>query len=117
MLAQPGPEPLGPLAAVVVDATVPDEELAEPVPRRGEVLADVVPRPNQVTHRLLVLRRHGDGGELAGPVEPGQLAGVPPVGLDPIARLHRDERRRDDLAGDAHVVSCRNSSKPHGPAS
>jgi hypothetical protein len=102
LAADPGPELQRPVLAVVEGAAVPQQELPEPVARRGEVLAHVVASPHQVAHRLLVLGGHRDGGELAGPVEPRELARIAPVGLDAVAGPDRNERRRDDLAGDAH---------------
>ena len=40
-----------------------------------------------------------DRGQLAGAQKPGQADRVAPVGLDPVARLPRDQRRRDHDAG------------------
>jgi len=42
-----------------------------------------------------------DRGQIAAGHEPGQGDGVAAVGLDPIAGLARDERRGDDVAGQA----------------
>ena len=42
--------------------------------------------------------RHPDGGQLAGPVQPGQGEGIAPVGLDAFARTLGDQRRSDDRA-------------------
>jgi len=54
--------------------------------------------PDETADRLV--RRVGDPdrGQLAGAQEAGQGERVAPVGLDPVARLPRDQRRRDDGA-------------------
>ena len=51
---------------------------------------------------LLLRRRRPNERELAGPVEPDELARVTTVGLHPVARPYRDQRRRDDVAGHTH---------------
>ncbi|WP_235925136.1 hypothetical protein, partial [Roseomonas harenae] len=38
--------------------------------------------------------RHPDRRQLAGPMQAGQRRRVPPIGLDPLAGLARDEARR-----------------------
>jgi hypothetical protein len=102
LLSEPFPESASPVAPAVEQASVPDEELPEPVPRRSEVLANVVPGADEVSNRLLLRARDGDRGELAGAEKPRELGRVASVGLHPVARANRDERRRDDLARDAH---------------
>jgi hypothetical protein len=56
------------------------------------------PSADQVADRFVALVRHPDRGQLASAEQPGQRDRVAPVGLDPIARLPRDQRRRDDRA-------------------
>ena len=57
----------------------------------------VVPRPAQVTHRLLRWRGRAHLRQQPSPVQLGQFAGVAPVGFDPLARLPGHQRGRDDL--------------------
>jgi hypothetical protein len=47
-----------------------------------DVLAQVLARADQIADRLFLRRRDPDGGEQAGPEQPGQLVGVAAVGLD-----------------------------------
>jgi len=64
------------------------EELAHPVaPRRDRV--SVVAGPAQVSHRLVRLRGRVDLGEKTRAQQLGELARVPAVRLDSLARLAR----------------------------
>ena len=80
------------------------QELAEPVPRPGEVFDHVGSGAAQVPHRLLLDGGDADTDQLAGAMQPGQPAAVPPVGLDLVARCPRDQRRGDHLAADPHAL-------------
>jgi hypothetical protein len=51
-------------------------------------------RPHQIAHRLVPSVRNPHRRQLAGSVQPRQAGGIPPIGLDPIARPLRDQRRR-----------------------
>jgi hypothetical protein len=51
-------------------------------------------RPDQITHRLVGAIWHPYGGQFAGPMQLRQHQRVAAVGLDTIACLHRDQRRR-----------------------
>ncbi len=115
-LGGPRPEPLCPLPAGALETSMPDEELPEPLACRGEVLADVVSSPDQVTHGLLLCRRDRDRRELA--------CAVPGVRRPLSPRSAEDSPTRtgmSDGATTSHAipiaVSCRCSSNPHGPAS
>jgi hypothetical protein len=83
---------------------VAQQELAEPVPRPGEVLDHVGSGAAQIPHRLLLEGGDADSHQLAGAVQPGQPAAVPPVGLDLVARCPGDQRRGDHLAADPHAL-------------
>jgi hypothetical protein len=65
--------------------------LPEDPPRRG-------PRPHQVAHRLMGGVGHPHGRQLACPVQPGERGGITAIGLHPVARAARDQRRRDHAA-------------------
>ena len=53
---------------------------------------------DEITDRLMGLIRHPDRGQFTGAVQLGKVDRVPPVGLDPLAWLSRDQRWRDDGA-------------------
>ena len=56
------------------------------------------PSPDQIADSLVDHVRHPDPGQLARPMQPRQRDRVPPVGLDPLARPLRDQRRRNHHA-------------------
>jgi len=60
------------------------------------------PRATEIAHAFLGRRGDGDRSELAGSVQPRQSPGISAVGLDPIARALRDERRRHHVAAHPH---------------
>ena len=49
----------------------------------------LVTRPDQIPHRLVLWVGHVNAREFPGPIEAGQLIGIPPVRLHPVARLAR----------------------------
>jgi hypothetical protein len=72
----------------------------------------VFPKTRQVPHRLLFRSGNPHGSEFSGPMKPGQCLGVPPVGLDPVARLLGDQGGRHNAA----FVSCFQELSMHGIA-
>jgi hypothetical protein len=55
-------------------------------------------RPHQIADRLVRRIRNPDRRQLAGAVKLGQVDRVPAVGLDPLTRLARDQRRSNHYA-------------------
>ena len=55
-------------------------------------------RPDQITHRLVGRIPHPDRRQLSRPVQLCQHESIAPVGLYPVARLHRIARGRNDHA-------------------
>src|SRR5262245_1550223 len=55
-------------------------------------------RPREIAHRLMVPVRYPYRGELAGAQQLCQALGITPVGLHSIARLSRNQRRRNHHA-------------------
>jgi hypothetical protein len=53
---------------------------------------------NDVADRFMGLIRNPDRGQFTGAVQLGKVDRIPPVGLDPLAWLSRDQRWRDDGA-------------------
>ena len=57
------------------------------------------PAPHQVAHALLGFSRNAHRGQLAVAIVARKLPRIVPIVLPPMARLPRDQRRRNDLAG------------------
>ena len=53
---------------------------------------------HEIADRLMSRIRNPDRGQFAGPMQLGQVDCVATVGLDPISRFARDQRRSDDDA-------------------
>jgi hypothetical protein len=55
-------------------------------------------RRREITDRLVGLIRNPDRGQFTGAVQLGKINRIPPVSLDPLAWLSRDQRWRDGPA-------------------
>ena len=53
---------------------------------------------HEIADCLMTRIRNPDRGQLTRPMQLGEIDRVPPVGLDPISRLARDQRRSNDDA-------------------
>jgi len=51
---------------------------------------------HKIADRLMSRIRNPDRGQFAGPMQLGQVDRVATIGLDPISRFARDQRRSDD---------------------
>src|SRR4029079_16405082 len=59
----------------------------------AQVLHGRCARAHRLSHGLSAWIRHPDGGQLPGPMQPGQGQGIAAVGLDALARALGDQRR------------------------
>jgi hypothetical protein len=59
--------------------------MREAVPGAQQVRVDVFATPQQIPRGFLLLGGDVNGRERAGPIEDGELSGVPAVGFDSIA--------------------------------
>src|ERR1700733_12916085 len=57
-------------------------------------------RSHKIADCLMSLIWNPDRGQFTGPVQLGEVDGIPAVGLDPITGLARDQRRSDDDASE-----------------
>ena len=80
---------------------VAEEEFRESVTRAEEIGADVFATAQEIARGLFLLGGNVNGGERAGAIEHGELAGIAAIGFDAIARPPRNERRGDDVARNA----------------
>ena len=87
------------------------------MPRRGQIGAHVLAGADQIACRLLLHAGHRDAHDLAQVQQPGQMPGIPHIGLDPIP----GRRCSFDGAATWHEMPCpvRNRANPNpvGPAS
>jgi hypothetical protein len=60
-------------------------------------------RTQEIADSLMGRIWNPDRGQFTGPVQLGEVGRVPPVSLDPVTGLARDQRRSDDDAS----MSCR----------
>jgi hypothetical protein len=93
MIGRPGLAP-------VVDDALAQQQLGQPVPGRHQIAAHVLAGPHQIPRRLLRHTRHRHRHDLAQVQQPGQVPGVPQVGLDPVPARALQLRGRRHLALD-----------------
>lgn len=93
LLANPGQVRLGPGSAAPT-TVVPQQELAQPVPRRPLRAPRVFASPLQVAQGLGGFVRRPDRRQVARSQEVGQLGRIAAIGLDPLPRPLRHQRRR-----------------------
>ena len=94
---QPAPVQLRPGRSVVVPA-VAQQEARQLLTRLTQGAHRRLTRTNDIADRFVGLIRHPDRGQFTGAVQLGKIDRIPPVGLDPLAWLSRDQRWRHDGA-------------------
>lgn len=87
-----------PVPVGFVRATVAQEKSEKLLASPHQLRHGVDPGAHQITHRLVNLIGHPHRCQVPRAVLQRQLLRVPPVGLDPIARLSSNQRRRSDDA-------------------
>jgi hypothetical protein len=97
-----------PTALALGAVTVPQEEAFEAMTRPAPIIDRVGPGAAEIADRFVGWLRDIDRAQLPGAQEPGQLAGVAPVGLDPVARTGRSHR------GGHHVAFHSELTEPPG---
>jgi len=80
---------------------VTQQELVEPMTCAELVLLGVLTRAHQIAQGFVGGIGNPHRREVAGAITARQFGGVAAIGLDSVAGLDRDQRGRDDLAGDA----------------
>jgi len=94
---QPAPVQLRPGRSVVM-ATVAQQEAGQLLTRLAQGAHCRLTRSDEITDRLVGLIRNPDRGQFTGAVQLGKINRIPPVSLDPLAWLSRDQRWRDGPA-------------------
>jgi hypothetical protein len=104
-----------PVRAVLVVVSVAQQEAQKALLRALQVVHRVGSGPADVAHRLVAGGRNPDRGGVAVAVELGELHGVAPVGLDPLARLALRLGGRDHHALHAEVEEAPRQHKAGRP--
>jgi hypothetical protein len=81
-----------------------EEQLAQSMATPLQVLTGIVARPAQVANGFLRGGRRADRRQQTRPSQFDELARIAAIGLDPLARLSGNQRRRHDVA--AHPRRC-----------
>jgi hypothetical protein len=84
-------------------ATVTKQKTLKMLTRARQHLSYDAAQPDQVAHGFMIRVRHPDGRQLSGSMKPRQHGGVATIGLHPIARLCRNQRRRHHFAAMAEA--------------
>ena len=87
-----------PTGLAAVTQVMAEQIHLELLPGAMLLLAHLEPGANQIPHRLILGFRHINARQLPGPIQAGQVVGIPPVGLDPFPRLARHFRGTDQNA-------------------
>ena len=77
---------------------MPQQEAQQPLFGLELNMLHVLPRPRQISQRLLRAIRHPHRRQFPSPMEPGQVQAVPTIGLDAISGLPGNQRRCHHLA-------------------
>ena len=94
---QPAPVQLRPGRPVVM-AAVAQQEAGQLLTRLAQSAHRRLTCTNEITDRFMGLIGNPDRGQFTGAVQFGEIDRIPPVGLDPLAWLSRDQRWCDDGA-------------------
>ena len=98
LAGKPAPMRQRPMAAAVVNPAVAQQEGEQLLAFAAQIVRRRLAGPDQIAHRLVDRVRHPYPGQLAGPMQPRQRHRIAPVGLDPLARPLRDQRRSNHQA-------------------
>jgi hypothetical protein len=79
------------------------QELGQPVARAQLILLGRLSRPDKIAQCFRSFIRHPYRGQIVGAVTARQLQRIPPVGLDLVLGLLRNQRRRYNIALDSQL--------------
>ena len=101
----------------MVVLAVPQQEAGQLLTRLTQRAHRRQTRAHEIADRLMGLIRNPDRGQFAGAVQPRKIYRIPPVGLDPVTGLARDQRRSNDNASMPRRAELPLYAVPHRPAS
>ena len=79
----------------VIMTAVAQQKTGQLLTRLTQCTIRCLSRTHEIADGLVRLIRNPDRGQFTRAVQLGEVDRVPPVSLDPVARLARDQRRRD----------------------
>ena len=103
---EPPPMQLRPGRPVVV-MTMAQQEAGQLLASLSKCAHRRLTRTDEIADRLMGLIRHPDRCQFTGAMQLGEVDRISPVGLDPLARLARNQRWSDHDAVVPRAVSCR----------
>lgn len=92
---QPSEIPRPPGLQARVNLAMSQQEGSNLLPLSGSILHRSLAGADQVTHSLMSSVRYPDLRQFTGTEQPGEFLGIAAVRLDPIARLARDQLKRE----------------------
>ena len=87
LTGEPAPMRQRPMAAAAVNPAVPQQERKKLLALAPKIVRRRLAGAHKIPDRLMRRVRHPHAGQLAGPMQPRQRDRIPPVRLDPLARL------------------------------
>ncbi len=104
LLLDPHQIPAGPRRGALGGPTsLAQQELSQPMPGSQLITLGRQACTHQIAQRLVRRIRHPHRRQIPGPVAAGELLDIAPIGLDPVAGLHRHQRRGHHLAVHAQL--------------
>jgi hypothetical protein len=92
------------MTASAVNSAMAQQEGQQLLAFAPQIVRCRLARPDEIAHRLVDRIRHPHSGQFAGAMQPRQRDCIAPVGLDPLSRTLRDQRRGDHQAGVAESL-------------
>ena len=86
---------------------VAEDKFAERLPRAEHIPPNRFPRADEISRGLFGVGGNMDGRQRPRAMQDGQLGGIPPVGLDPVAGAAGDESGGNDLTRIPRAVRYR----------
>src|SRR5512134_1348817 len=98
LLLQPAFMPRPPCRLAGINPSIPQHQRGYRLPLSAKILHGHITSSHQIPQSFVRLAGHPNVGEFSGPEQSRERDGIPPVGLDPLARLARNQGWRNDTA-------------------
>jgi len=98
LTGEPAPMRHRPMAAAAINPAVPQQERKKLLALTPKVVSRRLASARKIVHRLMRRIWRPYSSQFAGLMQPRQCDRIPPVGLNPLARSFRNQRRSDHYA-------------------